>query len=194
MENPIFRAYQKFDDEMMYLANKAVRAYNRTTGGTNAKLANRILSGAAIFESVGFINRKAYSMAPLLIGLSHFSQTVNSNEEKLEESAQKINCIYKNSSREFLGPIWLGISTLHAGIGASTLSPYFSESFIATGHALRGLSYYIMRADYKKPRKTNAWQRAKRKYGRKMRDTIKGLSPSPQPSPAHYTSLEETLI
>ena len=38
--NPIKKAYESFDAFMMYAANKAVHAWNWTTGGTKADLAS----------------------------------------------------------------------------------------------------------------------------------------------------------
>ena len=50
MENPIWSAYQKFDDVVMYGVNKGVRAWNWTTGKTKTDLANSLLTVAPIFE------------------------------------------------------------------------------------------------------------------------------------------------
>ena len=61
MRNPISAAYQLFDDTLMYGANRGVRAYNWTFGGTKDELANYLLMGGCILNSVGsFLNASAH--------------------------------------------------------------------------------------------------------------------------------------
>ncbi len=53
MVNPIYKAYEKFDEGIMYFANKAVQGYNWTTGGTKTDLANGLLTVAPIADAIG---------------------------------------------------------------------------------------------------------------------------------------------
>ena len=186
MVNPIFRAYEKFDDGMMYLANKAVRAYNRTTGGTKADLADKIfLTSGAIGGLVYLDPISSPTMtAGNLILYKFYPSRKNHEIELKEQEAAKRNTLdlwveNEKDSLKIAPPSNLiigGILTPFCSSDKGRLSLYiFLSGIIANS--------YIMRADYQKPRKTNAWQRAKRKYGRKIRDFGKSLIPEPIPQP-----------
>jgi len=143
----------------MYCANKAVRAYNWTTGKTKADLANKLLTIAPIAESVGMIiiSPILSTFTPLTLLGSHMAQKENSRLEELELDALDLHAKnseaekYKNYAR-FFGPILLATGNL-----LSFSSPFnkASEGFcvFGAGIVIRGSSYYFMRADPLLPRK-----------------------------------------
>jgi len=196
MKNPIFKAYEKFDNGMMYLSNKAVRKYNWLTGGTKADLSDKVFlvaggtSGLATLDPIAAPVLTAVHLAMYLL-----TSLKNKKIEKLEKAAQEKGCL--NLEVEGNKLRLKGIPLIY--LTGSTLFSPFLKYKIPFNILLGGYitDSYIMRADYQKPRKTNALQRAKRKYGRKLKAKIKGLAPNPEPIPqpafVRLNSLEERL-
>ena len=158
MKNPIWKAYEKFDDVVMYGANKGVRAWNWTTGKTKADLANSLLTVAPIFEGTGFImaNPAVGAIFALAhIGISHLYQKSNKEQESLEKNALEKGVLlapgnFHEKRNTFLSGGFLAFSAVQFSIG----EPY--NIMVGTGYTVRSSSYYVMRADYMKPRRNVA--------------------------------------
>lgn len=162
-ENIISRAYQSLDDSLMYLTNHGVKAWNYTTGKTKADLANKALFLAPIADAAGCLLIPSERTKYLSLGIavpfqmiySHYFQKRNMEIEKKEVKALESKCLdigvehYKQSEKTW-GPAFLLISGTQ---GWPTSSQQNYNFGLAAGHILRGLSCYIMRADYLPPRK-----------------------------------------
>ena len=158
MKNPL----QYVDDTIMYGVNKGVHAWNWTTGRTKADLANEMLTVASVSESLGaiFMGRIApiafIMVAPSMLFFSHFAQKINTKQEKLEEEALEnealsLDAKLNNNSHKANAYLWLSGSTFQY---APKETDYNANLGLGTGHALRSLSHFVMRADYLPPRKS----------------------------------------
>ena len=179
----ITKAYQKFDDGLMYLANKAVKAYNWTFGRTKADLANELLTVAPILEGAGFLQREFPQIhVPLVfmfLHLAHISQKDNKHIEHREIEASKSNCKdlavenYKNGICKLFPAIWLSSAVIQ---GYPSGKSYADDILTGTGNIIRASSYYIMRADSLPPKK-HCLSRAKDKIKAKLAE--RRLTPQP---------------
>lgn len=191
MTNPITKAYEKFDDGLMYLANKGVRAWNWTTGRTKADLANAMLSVAPVLESVGFANyykMTGLPVIPFLLGISHVCKKINLEIEDREVKALESGL--KDTRAEFLkraskmaSPCYFGLAYLLA-IAPNTKGVFLDSThetnlITAAGFTVSAASHYVIRADYLPPRK-NILSRAKDK----LVEIIESYQPAPLPAPA----------
>lgn len=184
MENPIFKAYEKLDDSIMYIANKGVKAWNWTTGQTKADLANQMLTVAPILEITGGLIMHpilGIYCTPFLL-VPHMNQLINKKVEGLEIAAAKKGLkpapeIYK--PYELAGPLYFGF----AGYDYSC----FNE-VIGTGFSIRAASKYVMRADYLPPGKS-VFERAKDKLVEKLKAStpVPVAQPSLVPVPIKYS-------
>lgn len=95
-------SYQKVDRALVYGANKAVRAWNWTTGGTRANLANNLLTVVPVVETAGCLIGAAYLPdktvsaivtmqipfgAAGIIKATHETQKDNEQEDRMEAEA-----------------------------------------------------------------------------------------------------------
>ena len=155
MENPLWKAYQKFDDVVMYGVNKGVKAWNWTTGKTKADLANSLLTIAPIFEASGTMMVDPVMGGVITIsalGLSHICQIKNKQYEVLEENALKKGALLnpKNSYEglNVIGGLMFGVNSVQ-GISLG----HDPTLVIGIGTGVRSSSHYVMRADYFPPGK-----------------------------------------
>jgi len=150
----IQKAYQKLDDGLMYLANKAVKGYNWTTGRTKADLANECITCAAIlFPTGSFMFSNLFGgiiSAPIILS-AHYEQLDNKKIEALENIANERRCLdpkvesYKQRC-SFWGPTQLFFS--------GTVVPTNVNSLILNIALFNSAaSNYVMRADNLPPRK-----------------------------------------
>jgi len=170
----------------MYTANKAVHAWNWTTGKTKVELANTMSGMALALEGVGFSQHgwaTAGFVIPLLALNSFQNFSINKRIGKAEERAKEKEGLdpYAEHMKQFykktLGPLWLGASTFQA---LPPRTPYAS-SFIVAGHAMRAGQFYVMRADSLPPRK-NCVKRGIEWGKKKLEDLADAVrTPVPQP-------------
>ena len=186
----IVDAYVYVDRGIMRGVNMGVHAWNWTTGETKSQLANKLLTLAPIAETVGFsLPRRAEddTLSYLVSGLfwlpfgilvSHSTQRTNEKIEMCEEKAADscLKDIYAEGMKElykFLGALWGSDSFFQASLG--TRADYHSHSnLIAVGAAMRGASFYIMRADYLPPKKN-----CLRRGADKLKEIVESYKPQP---------------
>jgi len=170
MKNPMKKAYEGVDSTLMYGANKAVQAWNWTTGRTKSDLANLLMDGFAITGSAGQIvlGPQAVVGVPVFLGIAHISQKENIKIDKLEqESAEEgMRHLKVERSKELhkeVGPLKgiMGIALLFP-IQSYNIKIKGGSALCASAFAFWGASDYIMRTDYLPPRK-NVLRRAKDK-------------------------------
>jgi hypothetical protein len=151
--------FKTLDDAIRYGANKAVEAYNWTTGGTKAELANNMyLSGAIIFSA-----STAGVTAPIFYFVARDqiqrNTELESKEIKAVEQGLKDLSVEKEKLilKTFEGYTY-GLAGLVMG-AASSLIPketeivkYFVRG-MGLGFMLMSSSQFVMRADYLPPRK-----------------------------------------
>ena len=93
MKNP----FKPFDDALMYVVNKGVKAWNWTTGQTKADLANQLLTIAPVAESFGHFGTINPGIAAFLtcgwLFYSHNDQKKNREMESLEQEAIESSCM-----------------------------------------------------------------------------------------------------
>ncbi len=162
MTSLLERAYEAYDEVMMYGVNKLFQGYNRLTGETKTDLANKLVVVAPTLEVVGcYQSNPALSMinTPFLIHLSYRSVKMNKQQEELEKRAEKLgmkNIMAEvgNVANKYLGTLWMGMSTFL--ILSPAIESYStgqtSERLIpnltwASGNVMRGLSHYVMRCE-----------------------------------------------
>lgn len=173
MSKMIGKLYQKFDDGLMYLANKGLHAYNWVTGGTKADLANDFQAFAPIADVLGLAAvHPIFGLigAPLSLLASHVGQKVNSNIESLEKKAIEVGAKdweveLKKEDYHLLSGIssaaGAGYVTLGSVVEAANCDGRFAY-LMGMGVFARSSAFYVMRCDYLPPRK-NVFKRAKEK-------------------------------
>lgn len=182
--------YEKLDSALMEGVNSGVRAWNWTTGRTKADLANLLLGVTPILDSMSQLvepNPSKYAMLALLLSTSsiyaHYQQKRNSAMEKIEAKALESNAKsmdverYNQNNKGFQCPYWMGLG----GVLTAMPSKNCSNQFIGASDVMRGLSFYVMRADYLPPKK-NCLSRAMDKVS----DAIAQASQVPVPVPVRY--------
>lgn len=202
MKNPIYKAYEKLDNAIMYGADKAAHAWNWTTGRTKANLANKLLAIAPILEISGTVLiaiPTAAFFAPFSLYFSHDVQKRNIQYEKLEEKAAENQIInsevesYKQASKKFGYLITLPAAFDYSFFMLSyNQNKYPSLGFASrtTGFFLRSVAFHIMRTHYLPPRK-NCLSRAKDKLAEILQERVLRPAPAPMPVPAlNYLSLD----
>lgn len=194
--------YDIIDSSIMSGINSTVRAYNWTTGKTKADLANKALFIAPIADATGALLHypgpfKYFLFSillPINIAYSHLSQKRNIQIEKMEVEALEKKALdmnvesYKQRIAAY-GTFFSGLAAIQAIPLPSHEPSDSSGPFFAAGNLARGLSIYLMRADYLPPKK-NVLSRALDKVGEQL--TV--LSKTPVPVPVNrFSSLEESL-
>ena len=171
--NPIKKAYESFDNFMMYNTNNAVKAWNWTTGRTKSSLANLVLTTTAISFVLGesldetspaYIDPRGVGLSIVWLYVTHSHQKININRDEKEQVAveQKLKDLEvaqtKEKDRNFWIPAWHTISILQALVSKYELSqgnPARGMRGLMTCVGFEGIaiSKYIMRTDYLPPRK-----------------------------------------
>jgi len=187
--------HQVVDDTIMKGVNAGVRAWNWSTGRTKADLANTMLTVAPVLESVGWVNSSFGPAAGAMVGglcltASHLAQIHNKEIEAKEVRAINGSLINMEVERykyyaSLMAPVW-GFNAALWGFGFmshphhSMLQTRATDYCTAVGNGLRGVSYYVMRADYLPPRKNalaRGWNNSK--------EFLRSLNSSlPVPEPA----------
>lgn len=170
------------DRTLMKGVNASVQAYNWTTGGTKAQLANNLQTLGAITLSFGAgINLgvlKGVFFATAALPSAHITQSYNVDIERDEDNA--ISKGLKDSSVEISKNMRAFGGYLFMAIPLISSSSYFDSdvsSFEKIGRSVIdlafvswGLSHHVMRADYLPPRKNcvfrgvDALKKAYKKY------------------------------
>lgn len=196
------RLYDYMDEKILQGVGAGVRAYNWTTGGTKADLANKFIDGTVISMISGSIAFAYYNqdktsaayipaaiLSPVSLILGHQNQKKNLKiEEKERKALEKKNCLdseveeYKKEAKKQIQNEFQS-STFCGSTGLLFSHPDLQFG-IAFGGYLHIISNYIMRTDNLPPRK-NVFSRAKdkvKKYldKRKSEQVPAGL-PSPSP-------------
>lgn len=166
MTNIFENAYSALDESIMKGINKGVKAWNWTTGKTKADLANGLLTAAPMLECLGLLKVSPYSLIPGILAsipflfITHITQKSNREMEKVEASALDKNALdfrlyaYEKTN-SLIGPLWLVISGMQGSLGYFERNRNWEDNFfLASGHFLRSMSYYVMRTDYFPPRKS----------------------------------------
>ena len=148
MKKLITNAYWKLDQFLVDRANEAVKAWNWTTGRTRADLANGLnFGGSVLISPVNLVVGSVYT----LNAFSNYS--LNKRADKLESNSREV-VDHRVESRKgyckFFGPLYLGLG---ASVGFLPSGESRNNAIEGAGIALFGLSAYVMRADYQKPRK-----------------------------------------
>jgi len=177
------RIGKKIDDTVMYGVNKAVHAWNWTTGETKADISNNLLTIAPIVENSGFAMYFPHMLLfslPALLSISHVQQIKNKRIEKLEVKAlengmRDIEVEEYKTTLKGDGYYWGAASGIHV------LIPMDDEGTVIAGigMGIRGLGCHVMRADYLPPRK-NVFSRAKDR----LADIVEKYQAEPSLKPA----------
>jgi len=191
MKNPISSVYDKFDDGMIYLTNKAVRAFNWTTGKTKSDLANFFNTGTwTLFIGGSLIDNPIFELiaAPPFLCVGYETHKLNKMLEEKEISALEKGCLdsgvetYKYLSK-IGGPIFMGLAGGLAGyVGINNLNKssenhrIISEITVTLGCLFFSAQYYVMRAECLPPRKS-VFARARDKLKEKAQ--VQVLQPVP---------------
>lgn len=160
--------YQRIDNSIMKGVNKAVRAWNWTTGRTKADLANTIVvAGMASTLTAAFLDKSYLTASAVDIGFGTLLVMINKHIEKLEKEAVERNALDINAEKyksfyKVFGPFNVGITipsliSQNPHIGFTRKLSYLGGTFF-------GIQAYIMRADYLPPRKSAfaiGWEKAK---------------------------------
>jgi len=190
MRNPISAAYQLFDDTLMYGANRAVRAYNWTFGGTKDELANGfIVMGSATASAGSCI---LYSPSGILITLvnlfiGHSKTKENRKYARLEQEALDRRALNLEAESgkwncRVSGPLWLS-----NGVFFTSSSYVFDNENLdakicclaaAGGFSMYGVADYVMRGESLPPRK-NVFSRALDKIDELVEEYKRTLAPQP---------------
>lgn len=168
MENPLLKAYQVLDDSIMWGAEAAAGTYNWTTGGTKDELANLMSSTASVFGFLGFISNTELliqTISPINFAL-YIDQKRNTRYTKLEikaieRGAKSLEAEGWKNSCKFNGYLSgvCSLALIKSGYSAETPRDALSFYFIGTLCILNTASGFVMRTDYKPPRK-NVLRRA----------------------------------
>jgi hypothetical protein len=194
MENPIRCVAQRIDDALMYGANRAVKAWNWTTGETKSDLANKFLVGASIAEvsacATLALELRLFSVPSIIAGSSlvytHREQKINKESEDKEILAMHINAKdFLVERRKISNRVWGPAAILFSGMFYLMASDLYRKSealgdsyvLLGTGGILRAASYYIMRTDTLPPRKDCV--RRGIDHVKEMLEGIKSASPTP---------------
>lgn len=155
------------DDIIMKGVNNGVRAWNWTTGMTKADLANIMLAGSVIAESVG-VGMDNKSLAPFVfLTMGSFAvrfQFLNSKIEKMENDASESNA--KSAKAENYKEKYRSTGSSHfmlGGVFESFSIPNLGWTLFSAGLGIiDATSFYVMRADNPPPRKnclSRGWEK-----------------------------------
>ena len=177
------------DNGIMFIANKSVSAYNWTTGGTKANLANGLLTVAPIMESSASYEKPALALINGVIWIfnSHVSQERNLFTEERESRAMEGGMLDYSALVYTNINIILGYGHLASGIFISQILVNenwnsLSSSFFFAGQTIRAASHFVMRTDYLPPKK-NILSRTKDK----LTDLVESYRKQPELSPILLT-------
>ena len=183
MANPIRNGYEALDSLIMKGVNTGVRAYNWTTGGTKAGLANNLLTAASIIDSsAAMISPFPMILAPLIIPVSfcasHIFQNINKKIEERELKAQESGAL--DLYAETLKRNQKANGYTYGMFGTLMLIPsnYLFAYGLSAGFGARAFSSFVMNADNLPPRK-NCVARGLDK----LSDIVQSYQPKPAPSP-----------
>lgn len=158
----------KLDDVVMKGANASVKAYNWTTGGTKADLANNMLSVAPVSYLIGTLPQISIlpEITPIILAISslffmnsHKMQLYNKKVNELEKKAANndiLNILVVDAKRKskIVGYAFGGVSTFPL---IQTYSHSYPDNFLWSGLSsdvlLRSGSSFVMATDYLPPRK-----------------------------------------
>ena len=172
--------YGKLDDGIMYGVNKAVHAWNWTTGRPKEDLANISLGLGGIAISNSFLEDGNFPFAVLSALVCIPAMKTNywqgTRERELMKKGLKCPKVEKlKSMDERMGPVQIIFGLYGRGMETSL----GDDSHFSTGFFLYAAQSYIMRADPLPPRK-NVLSRAKDKIS----EALKTRAPMPMPGPA----------
>ena len=147
--------FKKLDDLVLAGANVAVRAYNWTTGGTKAELANGLL-----WTGTGIMSATSPYEIPIVLPLVYLITKINQYHEKKEILAsdsqlKDLDVEKRKTTYALLGYMSAGFSAIY-GIGIFTETEskkILKDSILSLGMLTISLSEHIMRADYLPPQK-----------------------------------------
>ncbi|MBI2629754.1 hypothetical protein HYW76_01505 [Candidatus Pacearchaeota archaeon] len=191
--NIIWRAYENLDNFLLYSAEKAVHAWNWTTGKTKADLANLFCDMKAITFSIGAISSGPLAgilVTPIVLYAIHRNQLGQRDIEKLEVEALNSSALnhevvkYKSDCKAASA---IGLSFFSCLELLSFINPKEAEKYhlFGAGMLFNSASCYVMRTDYLPPRKSVV-KRAKEKLTEMLqeyREKQKSKKPIPQPIP-----------
>lgn len=156
------KAYRAFDRTLMYGVNKAVQAYNWTTGETPAELASKLQTSGTVGVSIGLVSGLGGLGILASAGILSFSHLFKKNFSEVEkEEHRAFEMGVRNEEVELIKKkvyLPMGHSFTGSAIGGIVLSPKFTEvqfemMSVSAGNALIAASFYVMRSDYFPPRK-----------------------------------------
>ena len=166
MENPMLKGYEALDNIVMKGTNRAVQAYNWTTGGTKLELANDLMN----IGTIGVVT-SIFASIPIYLGTflsstylcaAHIVQSsfkiVNDKERKALDSNMKDYTVEKMKNEIFpLGAYaHLGLSAIFASnliYRNQSLQKEIGEMTSAVGIGCYSAAFQVMRAEHLPPRK-----------------------------------------
>ena len=178
-------AYWNFDSKALYLAEKGVKAWNWTTGGRKADLANvtRGVSGGLV--TTGFFLAEPifglFAVYELIVlpGIFSKNKEIESKEDEFAQEGAK-----SDPNSPFYKSHRIG-SNFDLGLaGLISYDPFdlSGSEFVSLGFIGRSASSYVIRVDNNPPKRKNVLSRAKDKLVEKVKE-IRLPSPSPMPAP-----------
>lgn len=172
------KALKKLDEGILYCVNRAVHAWNWTTGRTRADLANLLQTGGVIAGSLGMILSMAIDkryfesfVYPLILfGGAHFVQRKNMEIDglelkALEKEAKSIEVEEFKYNCKFGGYFTPPLAVIPLLSNGKELD--WGHLYGVMCLSL-GVAFQVMRADYFPPRK-NVLARAKDKLAEMLR-------------------------
>ena len=147
--------FKRLDDLVLAGANTAVRAYNCTTGGTKAELANGLY-----WTGIGIMSATTPYAIPIVLPMTYLVTKMNQHHEKKEILAsdsqlKDLDVEKRKTTYALLGYMFAGFSAIY-GIGIFTETEskkILKDSILSLGMLTISLSEHIMRADYLPPQK-----------------------------------------
>jgi hypothetical protein len=186
MKNPIFKAYEKLDDGIMYGVNKIVKTWNWTTGKDKFSLANYLLDFSLISYSLGafsFGEPLVYPFVPVQMGITHILQKNNEQIQEKENNAlqQKLKLDPSVYEEHKLLGITFGIYSGWCFYDYSEKNGGVHDFLLGAFGLSMCLSNYVMRAENLPPRKS-AFKVAKEKLVALAEKYKPSSVPIPQPA------------
>ncbi len=166
MENPISKAYETIDSIVMKGTNKAVKAYNWTTGGTKLELANNLMNLSAVgIAASNFAMLHPYLSVPFSVGyllaINSLQNSFKFSDERERKALDRgMKDIYVEELKNIFYPFGAYITLVSSisytvSIISSDHSPQkeFGGIALTAGTGCFSAAFQVMRADYFPPRK-----------------------------------------